>query len=188
MDKYSKVVYISLGPDCSVAYQIQKFLNQSRYPFDWIRINNICDLEHIIETNFQFFINTDLFDFDRESNKFPYVDNDWIDDISNNIIIKHKKYNIIFPHDITVKDKESSLIKMIEKYDRRIQRFRETLIDDTIKKVFVRVTHKNENIDRLNMLLSNITSNYEVKLIKFDKTIKYESWKKDEIDWLSIFC
>ena len=75
-------------------------------------------------------------------------------------------------------------MRMIEKYDRRVKRFYETLVDDTIKKVFVRVTHKNENIDRLNMLLSNITSNYEVKLIKIDRTIKYESWKKDEIDWL----
>lgn len=82
-----KVVYISLGSDCSVAYQIQKFLNHPRYPFDWIRINNIIDLEHIIETKFEFFINTDLFDFDCESNKFPYIEHDYIDVISNNIIV-----------------------------------------------------------------------------------------------------
>ena len=183
---YTKIVYISLGSDCSVAYQIQKFVNQSRYPFDWIRINNIYDLEEIIETKFQFFINFDLFNFDKESDKFPYFEDNWIDDTSSNIIIKHKKYNIVFPHDVSKKDKDISLVKMMDGYKRRIERFYETLNDKNIKKVFIRLTHKNEDITKLNILLSQITCNYEIKLIKIDKTIKYESWKKDEINWKDI--
>ncbi len=49
-------------------------------------------------------------------------------DVTHDIIIKHKKYNII--------------------------------LSLQLKNILTIVTHKNENNDKLNMLLSNITSNY----------------------------
>jgi len=116
--------YISLGPTCSIAYQLQK-LNKKKesLPFDWIRCYPISSVLHLIQNNF-----IDLFEgieFVRDDTKFPFIediDGEKFDTIhiKDTKIYKNDKLGISFFHDfkdgIDVKD-------VIEKYKRRINRF-----------------------------------------------------------------
>jgi hypothetical protein len=116
--------YISLGPTCSIAYQLQKFNKKKEsLPFDWIRCYPISSVLHLIQNNF-----IDLFEgieFVRDDTKFPFIED--IDEekfdtiqIKDTKIYKNDKLGISFFHDfkdgIDVKD-------VIEKYQRRIDRF-----------------------------------------------------------------
>lgn len=176
-------VYVSLGSDCSVAYQLQIHgLRQSAFPFDWIRINNLDSLISILESNFQFFF--DDLTIERESDKFPLIEEDWKDNISKTLIIKNTKYSILFPHDIkTIDDLEEFKIK----YSRRIARFLDIIKNPTIKKTFIRASGKKENYDKLNNCLNKIANNYELIMVHYDNKIKYSSWKHDEYQWNDIF-
>jgi hypothetical protein len=188
-----KVEYISLGSDCSVAYQLgRNGLRRNAYPFDWIRINGLEDIEKLIDTNFQYFFEPEYLVKERESTNFHYIEDDWTDYIDPtciNIILKHKLYNITYPHDIRAINYETDMLSAIEKYKRRIIRFYEILKDDAIKKVFIRTTQKKENIDELDKILKKYTKNYEIRLIVLDKLSlsKCTEWKKTELDWEKYF-
>jgi hypothetical protein len=173
-------------------------------PFDWIRIN-ITDLINILESNFQFFL--DNLYIERESNKFQLFDSEIIiknyDLIINQenelktLIIKSKRYpSLVFPHEI--KDSKD-MPQFIEKYKRRINNYINTCTNTNIniKKIFIRIDKKPLTLEEKNLLektlnisneitneISNEITN-EIRYITMDK--KYESWKKDEIDWISIF-
>jgi len=119
--------YISLGPTCSIAYQLQK-LNKKKesLPFDWIRCYPISSVLHLIENNF-----IDLFEcieYVKDDTKFPFIED--IDNIERETfdtikmkdtkIYKNDKLGISFFHDF----KEGIETKdVIEKYQRRIDRF-----------------------------------------------------------------
>jgi hypothetical protein len=165
-------------------------------PFDWIRIN-IDDLINILETDFQFFLD-ELF-IESESNKFSLIDLIEIKnyDIFNSVgiknsfeldktlIIKSRKYlSLVFPHEI--KDINDFPI-FIEKYKKRINNFRNIINDSKINKIFIRVEKNlSSKLDKLDKL-SNLCKPNQIKYVNIDKSIKYSSWKKDEIDWKNIF-
>jgi hypothetical protein len=185
--------YISLGSDCSIAYNLQKLnFRKNAYPFDWIKLNNINDLIDILSNNFKYLLNKEFMEIKEESDKFPYLEDNWSDILSKNIIIKHTKYSIVFPHEIksnnnTNNNIDKQIDNLIEKYNRRIIRFLEILKNDSIKKIFIRISNKNEDLIKLNIVLSKICNNYEIKLIKINKKIKFSSWKKEELNWNDIF-
>jgi hypothetical protein len=116
--------YISLGPTCSIAYQLQK-LNKKKesLPFDWIRCYSIESVLHLIKNNF-----IDLFEgieFVRDDTKFPFIediDGEKFDTImmKDTKIYKNDKLGISFFHDF----KDGIDVKeVIQKYKRRISRF-----------------------------------------------------------------
>jgi hypothetical protein len=184
-------IYISLGSDCSISYQLQvRNLRHISLPFDWIRINSLDDLIEILDNNFQFF-NKNYLEIIRDSDKFPLVDEEWNNNLNKNIILKHKKYNILFPHEISydidkiVIDKNIDI--MVEKYNRRITRFFDIIKNSKIKKTFIRITGKKEDEKLLYKTLEKISNNFVLKYIYMDKSIKYISWKKEEIDWDALF-
>jgi len=175
-------IYISLGSDCSVAYQLQiRNLRKLALPFDWIRINNINSLIAVLETNFQYFLDNLI--IERESDKFPIIAEDYIDTISKTLVIKNTRYNIMFPHEIK-EEYELEIFK--EKYYRRINRFIEIIKDPSIKKIFIRASNKTENIELLNKTLAKITNNYKLIAIEYDNKIKYSSWHHNEYQWESV--
>ncbi len=183
--------YISLGSDCSIAFNLDKHnLRINAYPFDWIKINNINDLINILSNDFKFFTDMNYIEILNESDKFPYLDDKWTSVLSKNVILKNTKYNITFPHEIKIDDQTSVDIKIknfIDKYDRRINKFISILKNDSIKKVFIRITNKKEELENLNDILSKICLNYELKIIIINKKKKFLSWKKEELNWENIF-
>jgi hypothetical protein len=118
--------YVSLGPTCSIAYQLQKLgKKKESLPFDWIRCYPISSVLHLIQNNF-----SDLLigiKYIKEDTKFPFIEDiegggDTFDTITmlDTKIYKNDKLGISFFHDfkegIDVKD-------VIQKYQRRIERF-----------------------------------------------------------------
>ena len=110
-------------------------------------MNNLNDLIEILDNNFQFF--TKDLEIIKFSDKFPLVDEEWNNNLNKNLIVKHTKYNILFPHEIPydidkdIVDKNIEI--MVEKYNRRIIRFLEIIKNPKIKKIFIRITDKKED-------------------------------------------
>jgi hypothetical protein len=144
------MAYISLGPTCSVAYQLQKLgKKKESLPFDWIRCPNIKDVIHLITNNFQGFL--DEISFVRDDTKFPLIkDSEIFDDVldKKTKIYRNEKLNLGFFHDfkdgVTLED-------VREKYNRRIKRFYETVKNECI---FIRddMYFHQENVDDYNNL------------------------------------
>jgi hypothetical protein len=177
--------YISLGPTCSIAYQLQKLKKKKEsLPFDWIRCYPIESVIHLIQNNF-----TDLFDeieFVKNDNKFPFIED--IDNIEGETfdtivmkdtkIYKNDKLRISFFHDfkegIDVKD-------VIEKYNRRIERFYNVVKNPSI---FIRdeLAFKVDDIPMYNQLYDKLKEfNNENRLVLIINTFK-KDYKIDELN------
>lgn len=178
--------YISLGPTCSIAYQLQKLEKKKEsLPFDWIRCYPIGSVLELIKNNF-----IELFDnieYVKDDNKFPFID-----DIDDNIerktfdeiemkdtkIYKNDKLGISFFHDF----KEGIDIKdVIAKYNRRIERFYNVVKNPSI---FIRdeINFKVCDIMIYNQLYDKLKEfNNENRLILIINTFK----KDYEIDGLN---
>lgn len=135
--------FISLGYFCSVASDLEKLgLRTKSFPFDWV----ISDFEGVI-TNIQ--------------NHFSnYLDYDFLSqNTKNHAIYKNIKYNIAFYHDF---DKYTSLKKqlpqVIEKYNRRIERFYKSIVTPTL---FIRYISDEEAINGVSKELLYIEENYD---------------------------
>lgn len=160
------MTYISLGPTCSVAYQLQKLgKKKESLPFDWIRCPNIKDVIYLIENNFEGFL--DGISFVRNDTKFPIIkDSEIFDEVADKEtkVYRNEKLNIGFFHDF----KEGiTLDDVREKYNRRIKRFYETVKDEC---VFIRddMYFHQENIEDYNNLyriLAEFNSNNKLILI-----------------------
>lgn len=167
-----KIIYISLGSDCSIAYHLQKHgLRSFSFPFDWILSPKI---EKCIENDF-----IDLFDssnyIEKNSKSFtPLLDEDWNEEKENNIKIYHSIYKFTFLHD--------TFIDLIEKYKRRVNRFYKMMKDPSIhKKLF-----------RMSTYISDLSILFDKKgfvnyKIYYQKMISGQDWKKEEFDWKKWF-
>jgi predicted aspartyl protease len=97
----------------------------------------------------------------------------------------------MFPHEIKYSDDpvivQMQIIDMCDKYKRRIERFMEIIKNKNIKKIFVRVTDKTEIPELLVRVLETVAVNFDFKHVQLDKTIKYSSWHKHELDWDDVF-
>jgi hypothetical protein len=186
-------ILISLGHDCCVAYQLQKFgLRSMSLPFDWIRLN-LTNLEHILNNNFQFFTDDKYLIKDNidHLNKFPLLDENWKDtNNTKNLIVSNTYYNIKFYHDFdSEKDFEEQIINFKIKYSRRIDRFNKICKDSSIKKTFIRICKNPKEKEILENILCEYcgNDNFYLKIIIQDNKQKFQSWKKEELDWNSIF-
>lgn len=179
---------ISLGSNCSVTYQLNKYnLRLQSFPFDWSKIT-IKQLNQVLESKFKDYENVFIKKF-SEKHDSSYI-------LSN-------KYNITFAHEIF--DKYS-----IEEFNqvllRRINNFITRRCD---KLKFVRIELQPitdaylEELNKLIILLDTYFDNYKIiLLVDFNSKLKstnkiiikkvvnfdyYTDWKMDYIDWYNIF-
>lgn len=104
--------YISLGGNCAVAYQLNKFkLYNKSYPFDWCNIK-LHQLIEVIENNFKNF--EDISIEKKSDNHKCFKTND------NYSLILKNKYNIKFAHELL---NDGNIILFKQKILRRIERF-----------------------------------------------------------------
>ena len=165
--------YISLGPTCSIAYQLQKLgKKKESLPFDWIRCYPINSVFHLIQNNFDGLF--DGLEYVKDDTKFPFIedsDGEIFDDIviKDTKIYKNDKLGISFFHDFKdgIEKKE-----VIEKYNRRIERFYNVIKTPS---VFIRdeIAFKVDDIPIYNQLYDMLKEyNNENRLVLIINTFK----------------
>jgi hypothetical protein len=178
------VIYISLGMDCCIAYQLRelnlKFVYVGTLPFDWCLSKNILDIINIFESGWTDYLNKDNWIIeDNHNNNFENINNS--SSIKSNFRVKHKKYKLIYPHDLL----ENNIDYFIEKYTRRVKRLY-SLINEEI--IFIRLgTNKDiKYINKLDELLKSIFVNSKLKFINSSSYTNTTDWKRNNIDWKNI--
>ena len=181
-----QIVYISLGCDCAVRYQLEKHnLIDVTYPFDWIKINNINMLCDIIDTDFSIFF--ERYNIKTQCNNFNNFDEE---NIKSRLQIKLCN-GIIMPHEANEYKFDEKLYR--EKYIRRIDRFRCVIRDNKIKKIFIRADEKQimeiqkkKLYDKLNLFGC---VNYDIKFINYGdyKCNEEFTWQRKYIPWINYF-
>jgi len=145
--------YISLGSTCGLAYQFQKLgIKRESLPFDWIKCQNLVNIEYFLKNNFDSFgLESDL-KLCRESTKHPVLlTDDWSETLDNEgkiSIVYQNSHGARFFHDFErafVGENDPIYITFKEKYQRRFQRLYQ-LFDSGEKLIFVRDEHKPHNI------------------------------------------
>lgn len=179
-----KTVHISLGSDCSIAYNLQKLnYRKEAFPFDWIITKDVAT---IIENDFVHFCDIDYLSFKKETHNFPKIIDDWIEDgeeISTNeekcklVRVQNKYYNIHFLHDFTDDNRE----EIVKKYKRRVARFYDVMNDPTIHKKLYRI---GKSADLEKTLEQKQFKNYKLHT---KKEIRSTDWKREDYDWESWF-
>lgn len=182
---------VSLGSNCSVSYQLNKYgFRKEAYPFDYC-LTPINKLLNVLEDKF---IDYDKIKKIKLSSNHKIID----DDISNNnSLILSNKFNIKFAHEIENDDEIEKFEKSLE---RRIVRFM-NLINPT----FVRIETSNMNEEKIkekyDILTKYLTKyfidyklvlisdkkyeNDKTKWIKLDKFT--DDWTYSYINWYDIF-
>ena len=187
MNENLSQIYIPLGCDCSIAYQLNKLnLRTVALPFDWIRIN-ITDLINILETKFQFLCMKEHLKIEKIDYGFfpelntidPNMDNLLDQSKPSKIKIINTKYNFLYPHEPNYDTNEEILDQFIKKYSRRVDRLLQLLDDKSIRKIFVIVSPIYDL--SINQKIIDIGSNIHIKDIVYDKKQKYLDWKKEEL-------
>lgn len=184
---------ISLGSNCSVTYQLNKYnLRQQSFPFDWSKIS-IKQLNKVLESKFKDYENVFIKKF-SENHDSSYI-------LSN-------KYNITFAHEIfnkynnNIEEFKQVLIRRINNFVAQrciikfvrieLQPITEAYLDELNKLIILLDTYFN-NYKIILLIDSNSKINYELdlnskiiikKVVNFDN---YTDWKMDYIDWYDIF-
>ena len=190
IENENKPIYISLGLDCSVSYQLRKYNLQTdgSMPFDWIFMNKIKSLKNILENDFEDFYNLSLFDKIPTKGIFSNFDKT---NTNSQVKLKHIRYNFIAPHEYCNYDLNIDEFK--NKYERRITRFRDISRKENIKKIYIRLETGYYD-DELETNLYHILEKYGCKnfTIKFIYNINYQdlipigtifNWRRDYIPW-----
>lgn len=149
MKKFSH--FISLGYFCSVALELERMgLRSTSSPFDWF-ISDFKGVIFALEKHFDDFLNYDNLSQNRDSHQF-YRDD---------------KYKIAFFHEFNqYQPLSKQLPKVKEKYERRIERFYENILEPTLFIRYIsdeKVTKTGKSIE-----LDWIENNYDeiIHLIK----------------------
>ena len=186
----SNIIYVPLGLDCSVAYQLKNLgLRYCSFPFDWIYLPKILDLINIIKTDFNNFLNLDMYNIVKlNMTNFKLYDptNQTISTDSTylfaNYKLVHKQYKLTLPHEIN--NLKTDLDDFINRYQRRIIRFNQLKKSDK-NIVFIRLGSKSDKT-YINLLDELLKTNFgmNTRLIFIDST-KYQtsSWHRNEINW-----
>jgi len=195
------IYYISLGGDCSVAYNMKQLgLANESLPFDWIRCK-IENIIHILLDDFAEFVNLDLIDVKPQNvNNFKsYVNGEVNSDASastSHYKLVHKKYKYIMPHEFVGDFIDYDIWR--NKYLRRIERFRTILKNPNIQKIFVHLDTISNNSVKVSMPSTSINFELEKVIriyssgdVKFIKIIDLEvkenfTWQRDYLDWSNL--
>lgn len=177
----SNNIYIPIGIDCCIAYQLKQLnLRHFSLPLDWSYIKNISSIIDIFNDNFLSFLDISMYEIIKiKSNNYSYNKTNEI----SHYKLKHKKYNIILPHELKSLD-TTEIQLFINRYNRRIKRLFE-LNNQPKKLIFIRLgfTKELKLLDELNNSLSKYFSNYELKFIDLSTLEKTIDWKRNEINW-----
>ena len=188
---------IPLGGTCSIAYQLKKNnLRNKAYPFDWVRISNLSNINHLLENNFdKFFLDLKLVEFSK---------NFKVNNMNGSYIYKNNFCKFYHDFDSKINDKNFLLFK--EKYLRRINRFYEK-IKNSKKILFIREEIGNLSENKIKKFLEIIDTfnsklEFKLKIITINKKLekinlpnveiiysnkKVIDWTRPEIDWEKIF-
>lgn len=197
--KPPKSTFISLGGNCSIAYQLKRLgLRHKSYPFDWCKMS-INKLNKVLENDFENFSDIKIFKFSKNH----LLENDDLLNDNGSYIVKNK-YNISFAHELKT-DTEKELKKFKETLERRITRFKNLNADNL---TFIILNLENKQNDNLNaeILTKNLKiyfNNFKLVYIgpnidiknKENKEIKYiklninewVNWQYSNLDWNNIF-
>jgi hypothetical protein len=190
-------IYVPFGNNCAVAYQCSKFGKRLySLPFDWIvtkDVNKLCDC---LVDNFSSFLDPVVLERKNESTNFPLImdDSPKFDDHINirTIRIYNKKYGISFVHDfdssIVIDKSNEQFQKVVEKYNRRIDRFNQLMKDERYHKIVVHVGPKDDNVTHIENIMKSVGyANFTIKMISYSDVPNSSSWKLDEFDWGTFF-
>lgn len=138
MTEYTHIV--SLGFFCSTASELEKIgLRDASYPFDWL-ISDFKGVIECIQNDFQDFLKYDNL-YQSKNNKNYYLD---------------MKYNFQFFHDFSKHtDLSSQLPSVFGKYNRRIDRFKQNILDPTL---FLRYIENQKELDYIEQNYKDIVS------------------------------
>lgn len=170
--------FISIGSQCTTPtlLKILQVQNES-HPFDWMLstpefVYTIIKLLFVDKEDVEYIIDNHFFMCDARA-QLHTIEHHTIDE--NGPVLVNTKYNVCFPHD-TLADRD--------KYIRRLQRFKNTLLDNNcfIYFMYVSVSSPNngnytldgvepiqqlyEYIDKINNILKTIRNTY--KIVVFD--------------------
>jgi hypothetical protein len=203
--------YISLGSNCSLTYQFNKYgLRTQAYPFDWAKINTLTQLLNVLENDFDDFseslelkkISSVHVRFDSDTNTNTELD-------SSSLVLTNK-YQIEFAHELSaIYNYNIEEFKTI--LDRRINRFTNLLKNRSIDNklvTFVRIELtkiKSTWVIQVKQLISVLEKKYinKFKLIliicsnlifedfpDFVHVIRFNAfspdWKMDHLEWKNI--
>jgi hypothetical protein len=172
-------MFVSLGSNCSITYQLNKYNKRIiSFPFDWTKIN-IKQLISILENNFDSY--TDLIIKNKSNNhELSYL-------ITN-------KYNITFAHEVFEKYELEEFTKKL------IIRINNFITNNDVTYIRIELGILKESyqkyLDKLCELVNNklILIVYSKSYIPIHKNVKIytynnfsSDWKRDDIDWLNIF-
>ncbi len=155
-DNPQEEFYVPLGLDCVLAYQLKKLeLRKFSLPFDWISIKNIQVIIDILNDDFKSFIDKSNWLLEKQSSNFNFFEDNKEDFNSHQgddgkgvpfslIRGSHKIHDLYLPHEAV--NLEIDLDLVIEKYKRRIERFRDLLRNPLHKKkIFLSYKKKDKN-------------------------------------------
>lgn len=200
-----KNIYIPIGNSCGIAWQLRKSDGNEAFPLDWFQLPKMNTIFKILEDNFEHLTDTDNLSFWKYSDKF------FIDSKPGvpSALFKNTKYKIKFCHDFTKEDL-SELSDVKDKYDRRIDRFYESIKSDN-KIIFIRddvysnviqedfekfiniIKTINPDIDISLIVIVNNPNNLEFifkdteNITYYNDIEKYTDWKRENLDWNKIF-
>jgi len=203
MTTTNNIFHISFGLDCTIAYQLQiHSLRSCSFPFDWMKIKDINTIIDILDNKFIDFLSIDNWSKDikedikediKDINIFNYIDDLIITENISNIKLKHKIHNILLPHESN--NDICDLKEILNKYNRRINRFNNLMTNKDYKKIIYIGLNKminNNDKYKLYTTLNNYGCiNYNVHFIIYSDYIiptneKY-SWHRNWIPWNNIF-
>ena len=185
-------LFVSLGADCLTAGMIQHFgKRQSAFPFDWLVTLDGMQLIHVLNNDFQDFVNKDyLVRHPIEGKR-----------------LVHRGYHMEFTHDwnddywLSHTQYDEGIEKLQIKYQRRITRFKQ-LANSKCKVVFIRLLlpvfpipelywfdyppQKNEREYSLDLYraLQNLFPHLDFKLVV---VCKADSYRREVIDDITLY-
>lgn len=182
-------VFVPLGTTCAIAYQLEKYdFRKFALPFDWLGCTDqtICD---VLEDDFSNFFDIDKMIVKNKSNNFPLLEDDWRESFSGTIRVRHKKYGFNFVHDFdqTMVLGDEQYIKIMDKYNRRINRFREIMKNPNTYKICIHIGNKFDINKCDEIMKKNSYQNYEIKSLILSEMPVSNGWQLDKFDWKLFF-
>jgi hypothetical protein len=120
----------------------------------------------------------------NQSNNFPLIDDDWPNNCDKQINIqkyKHLLYNFTFCHDFYI---GIDIKNVIDKYNRRIDRFNMIMKDQNITKIILYIGKKIYDEELDNVLKTLGFTNFKIKSKLYSEINKSSDWKRDNFDWV----
>lgn len=202
-EKSNNKIVISIGCDCSVAYNIRKLnFAKEAFPFDWMKLEKVTSIINMIQNDFEGFCNIDQYEIFPQYANFMYNENEEesvdlvnlteIPEKLSKFKMVHKKYRFTLPHEYD--GEHLDIEKFKAKYTRRIERFRKYVKDSKFEITFIRLGSFK---DKKHMgTLSDVLDDYckhdnfsiyylNESLYELPKTENF-IWTREHIPWLKI--